>query len=99
MSFNCKECLFDLDHNDVPLWITYSMALDTDLLNVLEMAAGSGDKYYSDIARKLELDGKYVELLQHVLCTLDLCDYGTSPRGCWATETGLKYLEHRKKFN
>ena len=30
-----------------------------------------------------EFDMWDVELIQYVLCSANLCEYGTSPRACW----------------
>ncbi len=40
-------------------------------------------KYNSDIAIELDMSTSHVELIQYILCSADICEYGTSPRGCW----------------
>jgi glucan biosynthesis protein len=61
--------------------VGYSSRLDYDALNVLKGIAEK--KYNTDIAQELGLPEQYVELLQSIFCSVDWCEYGTSPRGCW----------------
>lgn len=39
----------------------------------------------------------YVELVNYILCSADICEYGTSPRFCWLTQYGEKVLELYEK--
>jgi hypothetical protein len=41
--------------------------------------------WYQDIASRLGLDEHYVCLLIEILASADFCEYGSSPRGAWAT--------------
>ena len=59
----------------------YNSKIDEDMIGVL---CGIRDKKFStDIANDLKLPEEYVELLQAIVCSAGLAEYGTSPRGCW----------------
>ena len=65
----------------------YNGAVEHDVLVVLEgILAG---KFMTDIASETGLTEGHVELIQYMLCDADVCDYGTSPRGCWVIH-GMK---------
>jgi predicted transcriptional regulator len=87
-----KESIFEMDHNGEPHMLTYDGAIDNDMIAVLKESA-TNDRWYENIAKRLGLDAKYVQLIQHCLAHLDLVEYGTSPRGAWITDRGKKYLE------
>lgn len=61
--------------------IGYNAQIDSDALNVLRGIAAK--KFNTEISKDLELPPQYVELLQSIFCSMDWCEYGTSPRGCW----------------
>lgn len=44
------------------------------------------------IAEALDLPEAYIELIHYILCSADLCEYGTSPRSCWP-EDDKKFQE------
>jgi hypothetical protein len=72
----------------------YNSDIDEDLINVFIQT--SINNWYSEIAKTLGLDEKYVIILLEILCAADFCEYGTSPRGAWAIqdtfESNLKKL-------
>ena len=59
----------------------YNSATDWNMINVMECVLDGN--FNSDIALKLSIDTEHVELIQYILCSCDLCEYGTSPRGCF----------------
>jgi len=70
----------------------YSAGVDLDAIEVLRairdgVAAGrSGGEYgnfVTDIAERTGLSRTHVELYQYMFCSVNWCDYGTSPRGCF----------------
>ncbi len=58
-----------------PLYGTYSSDFDECAIGVLEEIQ-SGNKIRHDLA---------AEMFREMLCNLDLCSYGTSPRVCFPT--------------
>lgn len=71
---------------ELPL-ASYNGAVEVDILVVLEgLLAG---RYNSDISDRSGMTESHVELIQYMLCESNVCDYGTSPRGCWIVH-GLK---------
>ena len=72
----------------------YNGEIDYDIFNVLCFLFEHRDnvevsKYVDNIAKNTGLDPKYVELIQYIICSSELADYGTSPRGCFLTDLGL----------
>lgn len=61
----------------------YNGAVDDDVLAVMRLIADCRPIYVTEIAAETGLAPNYVELIQYILCSADLCEYGTSPRGCW----------------
>ncbi len=39
--------------------------------------------FSSDIAKECGWPEEYVELIKYILCSANLAEYGTSPRGAW----------------
>lgn len=81
----------DIDGNPVGIWDMwealgvpnggYSSAVDLDVIKVMICIR---DKMYGpDIAAKLGMSNSHVELIQYMLCSVDWCEYGSSPRGCF----------------
>lgn len=60
------------------------MNIDIDLLNVYSCVYQ--EMFCSEIILKLKLEQDYVELLLTILCSVDLLDYGTSPRGSFIND-------------
>lgn len=71
---------------------TYDGAVDSEVLRVLGLIISKRVIYYTDIAKELNLEPNHVQLIQFLLCTADLCEYGCSPRGCWETEKGKEFF-------
>ena len=67
----------------------YAADTDHDLIRVF-IETGKDPHWYTDIAKRLELDEKYVCLLIEILCSADFCEYGTSPRGAWAIHSSYE---------
>lgn len=72
----------------------YNGSIDDLMLNVLELSDSQKyeNSWYAHIAKKAGVPEDYVELINYVLCSADLMEYGTSPRGAWLTEEGRKLL-------
>jgi hypothetical protein len=77
-----------MEYNEFDPWeefglrcVNYNSQIDEDMINVMKCIKNK--KYNSDIAVELNLSEQYVELLQSILCSKNICEYGTSPRGCW----------------
>lgn len=64
----------------------YDGETDKDLLDILKTQKETG--WYERTAEKLDLDPKYVVTMIYILCSGDLLDYGTSPRGAFTTSLG-----------
>lgn len=64
----------------------YNSEVTNDILAVMRVIIDDRPAYVTDIAEKTGLLPKHVELIQYILCSADLCEYGTSPRGCWAID-------------
>ena len=60
---------------------SYNSEIDHDFLAVLREI--HAENYCDDIAKKLSLPSQYVELIQSIFCSMDWCEYGTSPRACF----------------
>jgi hypothetical protein len=56
--------------------------------------------FLTDIMKRLDLPEKYVELIQYILCSAGLCDYGTSPRGCFFIDRAAarQFIEKCEKY-
>jgi len=65
----------------------YCGDINDDILNVIK-TLNSEHLFVTELAKKLNLGQKYVELIQYAICHADLADYGGSPRGCWLTPWG-----------
>lgn len=92
MSFIDKEDLWAIADSGEPPMFTYNGAIDSDIISVLRKLEQK-TLFMDDLATSLGLEKKYVEMIQHLLCGLGLCEYGTSPRGCWITDDGKKYIK------
>lgn len=75
-SANSSDDIFDPWRPFEQLYGSYSSAFDDMALEVLTRLL---DPTY-------EPETLAHEMFREMLCTLDLCDYGTSPRGCFARE-------------
>jgi hypothetical protein len=44
------------------------------------------------------MSSSHVELFQYIFCSIDLCDYGSSPRSCWPTNADefQKFIDNWK---
>lgn len=64
--------------------LSYSSVIDQNAIDVLR---GMQDGLYcTDIAARAGMAPEHVELLQGIICSHNLGEYGTSPRGCWPTD-------------
>lgn len=64
--------------------LSYNAQIDQDAINVLQ---GIQDKLYcTDIAERYSMSPAHVELLQGIFCSANWCEYGTSPRACFAMD-------------
>lgn len=75
-----------------------------DIWLAIECNCGGYNGYWDDILLKvikdlrsenpenIFLEGKKyqneVEIINYILCSADICEYGTSPRFCWLTDYG-----------
>lgn len=71
----------------------YSFTIDLDIYNVMKLSADSDTMYSAYIAKELNLSEDYVELIKYIICSEDLADYGTSPRGSWLESKGIELLK------
>lgn len=100
----CKA--LDEKKDDVGLWDVlgiscgdYNTAIDEHILSVME-EINKGPCFVTDLSETLGLDRHYVELIQYLICSAEMGEYGTSPRGCWLTDYGkfiLKVLVRNKE--
>lgn len=65
----------------------YNSAIDALVIRVMQDILDNRPVYVTDIATRLGVTPEMVELIQYILCSADLCEYGTSPRGCWFIDT------------
>lgn len=77
----------------------YNSAVDLDVLNVMEEVRYGRPAFNTDIAKKFGLSEAHVELIQYLICSAELAEYGTSPRGCWLTKEGEAFLERMKPYH
>ena len=61
--------------------VGYSSKIDSDMIVVLRGIRAK--RFCTDIAQENHLSAEYVELLQSILASADIVEYGTSPRGCF----------------
>jgi hypothetical protein len=61
---------------------SYNTAVDNDVIAVMEQML-TDNRWVTDIAEATGLSATHVELIQYILCSAGLAEYGTSPRGCW----------------
>jgi len=71
----------------------YNGEIDLEILEVMRLLKKKRPIYCTDVAKELGLKPTHVELINYILATLGLAEYGTSPRGCWLTEKGEEYLK------
>lgn len=76
--------------------VSYTSQIDEDVINIMECIKYK--MYCSDISIKLNLPEQYIELIQSILCSKDICEYGTSPRGCWFINTPEQYINKWKEY-
>jgi hypothetical protein len=77
----------------------YSSSVDDQLLAVMRAVRDGARRsraredgptnFVRDVARVTGLGEDHVELVQYILCSADLCDYGVSPRGAWPIDDKL----------
>lgn len=77
---------------------TYDGAIDLDVLRVARIIREKRPIFYTEIAKELEIQDRYVQLIQYLLCGVNLAEYGTSPRGCWLTKQGEQWLENFEPY-
>jgi len=65
----------------------YNGAIDEDILKVLSIL-NTEQTFVDDIAKQMSKDESYIELIQYLICSAELAEYGGSPRGCWLTDYG-----------
>lgn len=87
------------DALDVPCG-SYSSEQDDQGIAILEIIASERGVHCTDIAERLGLSPSHVELWQYIFCGADLCDYGTSPRGCFPSddERVKAFLDNWKQY-
>jgi len=63
---------------------TYNSAVDEHIIYVIDrMIPKPYAAFSSDIAKEKGWPEEYVELIKYILCSAELAEYGTSPRGAW----------------
>jgi len=84
---------------DMDLWAVlgiecggYDDQIDQDILKVLNIL-NTKQTYVTDLAKQMEVSATYIELIQYIICSAELAEYGSSPRGCWITEFGSFVLK------
>lgn len=92
----------DQEDEDTFLWDAlkvplggYNSEVNNDILKV--MCLIQLGKFNTDISQETGMTKAHVELIQYILCSADLADYGTSPRGCWLTKEGKELLKRITK--
>lgn len=73
-------------------YFSYS-GLEYDLYKIIKLIGSEVHCFYDEIVEKTGLDEKFVLLIQEILCSADLAEYGISPRGCWLTPKGEEFLK------
>jgi len=76
--------------------LNYNSGIIQDILDIVNCIKDG--KFLTGISKELKLQENYIELIQYLLCNKDLCEYGTSPRGCWFTDKGKQFYEKYKKL-
>lgn len=76
--------------------VGYNGQIDTDVINILKRIREK--KFCTDIAKELNLPAQYVELIQSILASHDIVEYGTSPRGCWFNMSEIEADAYIKKW-
>ena len=79
-----------------PLYGSYSSEFDdmaiSTLTDLLNSTYTSRERY-----------GLAQEMFREILCDMELCEYGTSPRSCWANESFKtilpEYISKWKQYN
>lgn len=72
----------------------YDSEIADDAINVLKYLGEKHEAfYYTDVAKALNLDPKYVAVFLDLFAHSNLTEYGTSPRGSWLTDKGEEALE------
>jgi hypothetical protein len=82
-------------------YASYNISIDRKLIDIMQINIEDRENSYSSIvAKKLNIDEDFVELIYGILCGTNLWDYGTSPRGCWPIdeEKCKNLLEKCKKY-
>jgi hypothetical protein len=71
----------------------YDEEIADDAVNILKfLGQERSNFYYTDIAKELNLDSKYVAVFLDLFARADLTEYGCSPRGSWLTPKGREVL-------
>lgn len=92
---------FDFWHDCLGLVASYNSAVDDDIFAVasliVEARANNGFVYCDEIAKRLNLSATHVELIQYILAGVrvggkDAFNYGTSPRGLWASDAADAFM-------
>ena len=77
----------------------YNSSIDKKIIDIIKCHLENNNLFSSEVAKKLELDQDFVELVFYMMCSTELWDYGTSPRGCFPVnkETCNKFLSDCEK--
>jgi hypothetical protein len=85
-----REEEFTQDEDEFDMWNElgvpcggYSSRIDFLVIEIMKNLQFPILPYVTDIAKKLEVSEDFVELVQYILCSKDLFEYGVSPRGCF----------------
>jgi hypothetical protein len=65
---------------------SYNSEIDQQAIDVLRLIGKPEFTYCDDIAETVGLAPAHVELFQGIFSSAGWCEYGTSPRGCWAID-------------
>lgn len=78
----------------------YSSDQDDLGIAIFEIIIEDFPAYCTDIAARVGVSPAHVELWQYILCSAGLCEYGSSPRGCWPVndDDAKKFLQDWKAF-
>lgn len=71
--------------------------IEDDFINVLREFLNNEHIYYTQIAKNLNLDEKYIELILQYLDDKGFLDHGGSLRGSWLSDEGVVKLTTKYK--
>lgn len=78
---------------------SYNSEIDDQGIAILKLIVSEPGIFCNDIAKRVGLHPSHVELWQYLFCGADICDYGTSPRGCFPNGDKAKaFLENWKVY-